>query len=378
MTKVETKQSNSSLTGDVSDSERQLLSSVGYNDEQQRAATSVLVDYAVRRSISNDTNVVILPLKIALQEYDFVQDLMFGLVDPNENEHISQVAEHMHDPLGHFIWVREGAKVKLPIQCFTLLEKPQGRQFTHDITLIDKNAEVELILGSTVPANVHAGKHISVSETYIRAGAKYTSVSMEHWGHNMEVYSYGYEKLEQGSHSISTSISLSPIRQHVSKSTSTLMADAILNEQSIMFAPKGTTRIVDTETHLIEEGAQAESISRMVTNGGSITNNALLIGDAPKTNGFLGCDGLKLGADGKILAVPSLLAKAENAQLSHEASVGMVSSEKLAYLMAAGMSEDAARDLIVQGFLSLNSENIPQSIRVRVEEMIASAKSGGM
>lgn len=366
------------MTNDISEVERQLLRDVGYNAEKQRAATSVLVDYEVRRAVSDDPNIVVMPLRLALQEFDFVQDLMFGLVDPNENEHISQVAEHMHDPLGHFIWVREGAKVKLPIQCFTLLEKPQGRQFIHDITLIDKNAEVELILGSTVPEKVHAGKHISVSETYIREGAKYTTVSMEHWGHNMEVYSYGYDKLEKDSHSISTSISLSPIRQHVSKNKTVLMANAVLNEQSIVFAPKGTTRVIDTETHLVEEGAQAESISRMVTNGGSITNDALLVGDAPETNGFLGCDGLKLGAEGEILAVPSLLAKAENSQLSHEASVGMVSSEKLAYLMAAGMDEDSARDLIVQGFLSLNSENIPQSIRIRVEEMIASAKSGGM
>ena len=119
-------------------------------------------------------------------------------------------------------------------------------------------------------------------------------------------------------------------------------------------------------------------MARMVSAGGRIVNNALLVGDAAGTNGFLGCDGLKLNDTGEIMAVPSLQAIAEGAMLSHEASVGMIDQEKLTYLMATGMSEDAARDLIVQGFLSLDNEAIPAGLRRRVVDMIAQAKSGGM
>ncbi|MEM7491609.1 MAG: SufD family Fe-S cluster assembly protein, partial [Pseudomonadota bacterium] len=99
---------------------------------------------------------------------------------------------------------------------------------------------------------------------------------------------------------------------------------------------------------------------------------------AAGTNGFLGCDGLKLTDTGEILAVPALRARAEGAMLSHEASVGMIDGEKLAYLMAAGLGEDAARNLIVRGFLSLDDAAIPTGLQTRVTEMIARAKSGGM
>ena len=116
----------------------------------------------------------------------------------------------------------------------------------------------------------------------------------------------------------------------------------------------------------------------MVSAGGVIVNDALLIGEAGGTDGFLGCDGLKLTDAGEIRAVPSLLARAEGAMLSHEASVGMIDSEKLAYLMASGIEEDAARDLVVQGFLALEDTNVPQALRDRVKHMIAQAKSGGM
>src|SRR3546814_10918591 len=96
---------------------------------------------------------------------------MFKLINPTENEHVAQAAESRHAPVGHFIRVRKGAKVRLPVQVFTLLETPQGRQFHHNITVIEEGAEVEMISGSAVPPSVHAGHHLSISETYLREGA---------------------------------------------------------------------------------------------------------------------------------------------------------------------------------------------------------------
>lgn len=362
----------------LTNAEHDALDGVGFDDMNTRAATSVLADHAVKIAQSNDPGVEILPLAEALRTYDFVQDLMFGLVEPEANPHIRMVAEHMHDPLGHFVWVKPGAKVSLPVQTFTLLETPQGRQFTHDITLIDEGAEVEMIAGAAAPLDVHRGRHISICETYMRPGAKSRSTSIANWGDGMEVYAYSYARLEHGARDTGMTIALAPIRHHESHAHSILLADTSSVAQSICFAPEGSERVIRTETHLAGEGARSEDVTRMVSAGGRIVNDALLVGDAPGTQGFLGCDGLKLGASGEIIAVPSLQAKAEGAQLSHEASVGMIDGEKLTYLMASGMEEDAARDLIVQGFLSLSDVGVPEKLRVRIADMIAKAKSGGM
>lgn len=69
-----------------------------------------------------------------------------------------------------------------------------------------------------------------------------------------------------------------------------------------------------------------------------------------ETSGFLGCNGLTPTDDGEIFSVPALHALNAKAQLSHETSIGMIDQEKLSYLMASGMNEDQARDLIIQGF----------------------------
>ncbi|MEM9974176.1 MAG: SufD family Fe-S cluster assembly protein [Pseudomonadota bacterium] len=363
---------------DLSNEERDILLDVGFDDPGTRAATSLLADATVRFAQSHDPGVEVLPLSEALRTYDFVQDLMFGLVSPDENEHIAMVAEHMHDPLGHFIWVKPGAKVRLPVQSFTLLETPQGRQFTHDITLIDEGAEVEMISGSAVPTHVHKGRHISIGECYMRKGSSCSSVTIEHWGAGMDVYSYGYSQMDEGARSEATAIMMAPVARHLSQSTSFLGADTNSVSQAIIFAADGTERTIETDTHLVGAGAKSEDVARMVSAGGTIINNARLVGKAAGTNGFLGCDGLKLTDRGEITAVPALQALAEGAMLSHEASVGMIDSDKLNYLMASGLDEDTARNLIVQGFLALENEAIPSRLRKRIVDLVAEAKSGGM
>ena len=367
------------ISGDtLSNAERKTLMDVGFDDFSERAGTSILVDRSIKLTHSVDPGVEILPLNEALKTYEFVQDLMFGLVSAEANDHIRMIAADMEDPLGHFVWVKPGAKVRLPVQTFTLMETPQARQFTHDITLIDEGAEVEMVSGSAAPSDVHRGQHISLSETYMRKGSKCRSVSMAHWGDGMEVYGYSYSHMEECAQEESLSIALSAIRRDESHSVSTLMEDATSVAQAICFAPSGTHRIMKSEIVLAGSGARSEDITRMVSAGGTITSDALLIGDAPGTQGFLGCDGLKLNKTGEIMAIPSLCARAEGAQLSHEASVGMIDSDKLNYLMASGMSEDAARDLIVQGFLSLDDAVVPDAVKARVADMIVQAKSGGM
>lgn len=255
---------------------------------------------------------------------------------------------------------------------------PQERQFTHNITVIGENADVEMISGAAAPEYVHAGHHVSIDETYVREGARCRSVCIDRWGENMRVDSYARTQIAAGADLTSSQIMTAPLRHHFSDSKTYVGARASCNDQSIIFAPDGAERIFDTEVVLTGEGARSEHVARMVSAGGRIINQSLLVGEAAGVSGFLGCDGLMLSDDGEILATPSLKAQCAEAQLSHEASVGMIDSDKLAYLMASGLTEDRARDLIVQGFLSLDDESVPPDMRKPVAQMIAAAKSGGM
>lgn len=81
---------------------------------------------------------------------------------------------------------------------------------------------------------------------------------------------------------------------------------------------------------------------------------------------------------GMVESAPSPRALAEGVALPNEASVGMIARDRLARLLAAGMDDAAARDLVASGSLRLGDDIAPQSLRTRGVRMIADAKSGGM
>ncbi|MEM9566560.1 MAG: SufD family Fe-S cluster assembly protein, partial [Actinomycetota bacterium] len=271
----------------LTDQQTELLREVGYDDG--RAGTSLLVDQRVVATESPHPDVEVLPIGQALKTYDWLQDLMFGLIDPDEDEHVQQAAELLNDPVGHFVRVREGAVVTSPIQLFSILETPQGRQFTHNVTVIEAGADVEMIAGSAVPPSVHAGHHISIDECYVREGASCRSVSIEHWGANMESHGYARTHIGAWASATTTTLQLAPIRHHVSNAVTWVDRGGRNNDQAVMLAPAGTERVVTSAVHLVGDGAGSESVTRLVSDGGVIVNHATLLGEAADTHGFVGC-----------------------------------------------------------------------------------------
>lgn len=357
---------------------RDRLRRIGFGSETEHAGTAVVVDQGVPVALENNPDVEVLPLAEALKRHDWVQDLMFGLIDPDHNEHIRQITERTQEPVGYFVHVRPRAKVALPVQLFTLLGRPQARQYLHSVIVVDEDAELEIISGSTVSPNVRAGRHLSISETYLRRGAHCRSVSVEQWGDDMDVYDYSRSQIGPGASEVSTSIMLSNVRYYHSEGRVEIHEDASSKDQSILFSPKRTDRLVQSDYVLAGDGARAESIARMVTSGGTITNRSTLIGDGDHSTGYLGCDGLKLTDEGQIHSAPALVANSASAELSHEASIGVIGADKVAYLQASGLDEENARHLLIQGFLDLDEQLIPEGIREEVTEMVKTAKSGAL
>ena len=88
----------------------------------------------------------------------------------------------------------------------------------------------------------------------------------------------------------------------------------------------------------------------------------------------MACNGLLLGESGSIHAIPELVARDPRLELSHEASVGMISREELSYLMAAGIEEEKARSLIIEGFLDLRIPSLPEYLQRQINALVRETK----
>ncbi len=74
-------------------------------------------------------------------------------------------------------------------------------------------------------------------------------------------------------------------------------------------------------------------------------------GNAPRCRGHIDCSEVIRGEDVVVKAVPVVVVNDETAKVTHEAAIGSIDKKQLETLMARGLTEDEAVDVIVQGML---------------------------
>jgi len=112
-------------------------------------------------------------------------------------------------------------------------------------------------------------------------------------------------------------------------------------------------RIVVRESiYLNGENARGLAKSRIVSSGRCQSEViGEVVGNAPFSRGHIDCVEILKGAHARASAVPRLVVVDDRAKLTHEAAIGSVDKKQVETLMARGLSEDEAVDVVVRGML---------------------------
>lgn len=106
----------------------------------------------------------------------------------------------------------------------------------------------------------------------------------------------------------------------------------------------------DFEIEMNGEGGGINLMSRSVAQGDSYQKyHSSIIGNAMCT-GHSECDAI-LSDNGKVDAIPQLIANCKDASLIHEAAIGKIAGEQILKLRTLGLTEEEAEKAIIDGFL---------------------------
>ena len=354
--------------------ERKGLERVAYDTQQGRSGTFLATDDRVLEAKPFSDQIEIMPVALAISEYDWVRDLMFGLMDPEKDEYTRMVKNQK--PLGYFIWVKEQQEVILPLQTCFYIRTDQTTQVTHNIIVADPGATLHLISGCVADAHVDEGRHVGVTEYYIGEGATVTTTMIHSWGPNITVYPRAAAHVKKGARFISNYVVMSPVKNIQMAPEAVVEEGGLAEFYSIVYAPEGSNLDIGGKIRLKGEQAKSEIVSRVVSDGGKVITRGCIVGEVDGVQGTMACNGLLVDPRGSIHAIPELEGKSPLVLLSHEASVGMISKDELSYLMASGLSEERARELIIQGFLEVRIKGLPEVLQQRISQMIKKAKAG--
>ena len=90
------------------------------------------------------------------------------------------------------------------------------------------------------------------------------------------------------------------------------------------------------------------------------------------------CDALLLDKYSRSDTYPTIQIDAKDVDIGHEASVSNINEEQLFYLMSRGLSEQAARAMIVNGFIDAFVKELPMEYAVEINRLIAHEMEGSI
>jgi Fe-S cluster assembly scaffold protein SufB len=128
--------------------------------------------------------------------------------------------------------------------------------------------------------------------------------------------------------------------------------NAVITVEAKMKAVEGDEVVVEDVIKLVGEGAKGLSKSRIIAlDGAKAEFIGEAYGEAPNSRCHIDCAEVVKGENIVLKNIPVLVSKNESAKLTHEASIGKIDKKQLETLMAKGLTEDEATELVVQGML---------------------------
>jgi len=361
---------------DKLESEKQRILNVGYDvSEVGRAGSFMLIDGQVKEFKIIQKGIEILPLSIAIEKYDWLKEYYWKAVNPDKDEFTKKV--HEVPPLGFFLRAFPHVKSKIPVQTCFVLKGSKYDQLVHNIIIAEEGSELYLINGCAAANYYTEGKHIAVTEMYVKKNASLTFTMIHNWAKEVVVRPRAGVLVGENSSFISNYVSMKTVHSTQMAPTVFLVGkNSFAKIYSILYAPDETHLDIGGNIYLQGEGSNGEIISRAVSDGGEIYTRGTLVGEANNIKAHMECDGLMLKEGGFIHTVPELKSSYQNVEMSHEATVGKVAKDEIEYLMSRGISEDDAISLILRGFLDVKIEGLPPILQKSIDIAINASMKG--
>lgn len=322
--------------------------------------------------LKDNNGVIFLSTDEALKEYpEMFKEYFNSLVKYDENKYTA-----LNGCLwsgGSFIYIPKGVKLDRPLQSYFRINSVTMGQFERTIIIVDEGAELSYIEGCTAESHSQNSLHAGVVEIFVKKDAKCKYSTIQNW--STDVYNLvtkrcivdenGYMQWIDGN--IGSGVTM--------KYPSCILRGDYSRANSISIAYAKENQRLDAGAKMIHLGKHTKSniVSKSIASNGGLANyrgTVKISSNATDSVASVKCDTILLDNLSKSDTIPKNIVLNDSSILEHEATVSKVSEEKLFYLMSKGLSEDAAKELIILGFISDFKKELPLEYAVELNRLL--------
>ena len=326
----------------------------------------------------NDKNVIFLDTDSALKKYPELFKKYFNkLVSYDENKFTALNGAVWSG--GTFIYIPPHTKLDRPLQSYFRINSKNMGQFERTLIIVDEDSELHYMEGCTAPTYTEDALHAAVVEIFVGKNAKCRYTTIQNW--SSDVYNLVTKRAIVEENGL-----MEWIDGNVGSKTNMKYPSCILNGPHargtcITVAGAGNGQIQDTGAKMIHLAPFTKSniVSKsLASNGGNATyrGTVKITKDAHHSIASVKCDTLIMDKLSKSDTIPTNSVDNQTSFLEHEATVSKISEDKLFYLMSRGIPEEAAKELIILGFVNEFREELPMEYAVELNRLLQINISG--
>ena len=325
----------------IPEAERASLAGVGAQYDSE------LVYHNVQSEVAKQ-GVVYLGFEEALKSDEWgpmVQEYFMTLVKPNDHKFAA-----LHGAAwsgGSFVYVPKGTKLSFPLQSY--------------------------IEGCSAPKYNVANLHAGCVELFVKKGAHLRYSTIENWSKNMYNLNTKRARVEEGATIEWVSGSFGSHISYLYPESDLVGNKARAEFTGVTFAGEGQN--LDTGAKMLHLAPNTSSVinTKSISKSGGISTyrSAVYIGKmAEGSKASVSCQSLMLDSISRSDTIPAMTVLTDKADVGHEAKIGRISSDAIFYLMSRGVPEEEARAMIVSGFASPVSKELPLEYAVEMNNLI--------
>ncbi|KRN27650.1 ABC transporter-associated protein [Lactobacillus selangorensis] len=316
----------------------------------------------------------------ALQEYpELVKEYFGHLVTPRDNKMAALNMAVWSG--GAFVYVPKGVKCMVPIQSYFRINAGQSGQFEHTLIIVEDGASVNYVEGCTAPNYSEDSLHAAVVEVYVHQKGYCRYTTIQNWSNN--VYSLETKRAQADADATMEWIDGNLGSKVTMKYPSVYLDGPRAHGSMLSIAFAGQNVDLDTGTRMIHNAPNTSStiISKSICKDGGAVDYRGLVRFTPKadySHAHVECDTIIMDDQSTSDTIPYNEIHNGTVSMEHEAKVSKVSEEQLYYLMSRGLTEQAATQLIIMGFLEPFTKELPLEYAVELNRLIEYQMEGSI
>ncbi len=323
-------------------------------------------------NLKDENGVIFLSTDEALKQYpDLFKEYFNSLVKYDENKYTALNGCMWSG--GSFIYIPKNVKLDRPLQSYFRINTTTMGQFERTIIIVDEGAELSYIEGCTAISTSENSLHAGVVEIFVKKNATCKYSTIQNW--STDVYNLVTKRCLVEENGL-----MEWVDGNIGSGVTMKYPSCILkgdnsrgNSISIAYAKKGQR--LDAGAKMIHIGKNTKSniLSKSIAEGGGLANyrgTVKISSSAENSEAIVKCDTILLDDISKSDTIPKNMVLNETSTIEHEATISKVSAEKLFYLMSKGLNEDAAKELIILGFISDFKKELPLEYAVELNRLL--------